>query len=102
MDLVQKKPGMTTDLQEPDALVLTEQTTQPLLREANGNQERNSRISINDVRPTNFRQERSNPDIVADIKGLKLNSLILKKQIEENTRLLSTTNVFVFYERNVV
>ena len=69
MDLVQKKPGTTTDLQDPDALVSTEQTTQPLLREANGNQERNSRISINDVRRTNFRQERSNPDIVADIKG---------------------------------
>ena len=92
MDLVQKKPGTTTDLQYPDALVSTEQTTQPLLREANGNQERNSRISINDVRRTSFRQERSNPDIVADIKGLKLDFLILKKQIEENTRLLSTTN----------
>ena len=91
MDLVQKKPGTTTDLQDPDALVSTEQTMQPLLREANGNQERNSRISINDVRRTNFRQERSNPDIVAD-KGLKLDFLILKKQIEENTRLLSTTN----------
>ena len=102
MDLVQKKPGTTTGFARPRCFGSTEQTTQPLLREANGKKERNSRISINDVRPTNFRQERSNPDIVADIKGLKLNSLILKKQIKENTRLLSTTNVFVLYERNVV
>ena len=51
MDFIQKKPGTTTDLQDPDALVSTEQTTQPLLRDANGNQERNSRISINDVGP---------------------------------------------------
>ena len=44
MDLVQKKPGTTTDLQDPDPLVLTEKTTQPsLLREANSSQERNSR-----------------------------------------------------------
>ena len=92
MDLVQKKPGTTTDLQDPDALVSTEQTTQPLLREANDNQERNRRISINDVRPTNCIQERSNPDIVADIEGLKLDFLIMQKQIEENTRLLSSTN----------
>ena len=69
MDFIQKKPGTTTDLQDPDALVSTEQTTQPLLRDANGNQERNSRISINDVGPTNCRHERSNPDIVANIEG---------------------------------
>ena len=37
-------------------------------------------------------QERWNPDIVADIEGLKLDFLILQKRIEENTRLLSTTN----------
>ena len=92
MDLVQKNPGTTTDLQDPDAFVSTEQTTQPLLREANGNQERNSRISINDVRPTSCRQEHSNPDIVADIEGLKLGFLILQKQTEDNTRFLSTTN----------
>ena len=49
-----------------------------------------SRISINDVGPTNCRHERSNPDIVANIEGLKLDILILQKQIEE--RLLSTTN----------
>ena len=35
-------------------------------------------------------QERSSPDIVADIDGLKLDFLILLKQIKENTRLLST------------
>ena len=92
MDLVRKNPEATTDLQDPDALVSTEQTTQPLLREANGNQERNSRILINDVRPTRCRQQQSNPDIVADIEGLKLDFLILQKQIEDNTRLLSTTN----------
>ena len=92
MDFVQKKPGTTTDLQDPDALVSPEQTTKPLLREVNGNQERNIRISINDVGTTNCRQERSNPDIVANIEGLKLDFLIVQKQIEENTRLLSTTN----------
>ena len=69
MDFVQKKPGTTTDLQDPDALVSNEQTTQPLLRDVNGNQERNSRISINDVGTTNCRHERSNPDIVANIEG---------------------------------
>ena len=90
MDLVQTKPGTTTDLQEPDPLVSTEQTTQHSLQEANGSQQCNSRISINDVRPTNCSQERSSPDIVTDIEGLKLDFLILLKQIKENTRLLST------------
>jgi len=73
MDLVQKKPGPTTDLQDPDPSVSTEQTTQPsLLRAANSSQERNSRILINDERPTIYSQERSNLEIVADIEGLKL------------------------------
>ena len=62
------------------------------LREADGSQERNSRVSINDVRSTNCSKEGSNPDIVANIGGLKLDFMILLKQIEENTRLLSTTN----------
>ena len=56
VDLVQKKAGTTTDLQDPDPSVSTEQTTQPSLREANGSQKRNSQISINDVRPTNCSQ----------------------------------------------
>ena len=42
-----------------------------------------TRISINDVGPTNCRHERSNPDIEANIEGLKLDILILQKQIEE-------------------
>ena len=83
MDLVQKKPGPTMDLQDPDPSVSTEQTKQPsLLRAANSSQERNSRILINDERPTIYSQERSNLEIF----------LILQKQIEENTRLLSTIN----------
>lgn len=93
MNLVQKKPGPTMDLQDPDPSVSTEQTAQPsLLRAANSTQERNSRILINDERPTIYSQERSNLEIVADVEGLKLYFLILQKQIEENTRLLSTTN----------
>ena len=90
VDLVQKKPGTTTDLQDPGPSVSTKQTTHPSLREADGSQERNSRISINNTRSTNCSKERSNPDIVANIGGLKLDFLILPKQIEENTRLLST------------
>ena len=66
VDLVQKKPGTTTDLQDLDPSVSTKETTHPSLREADGSQERNSRISINDVRSTNCSKERSNPDIVAD------------------------------------
>ena len=93
MNLVQKKPGPTMDLQDPDPSVSTEQTAQPsLLRAANSSQERNSRILINDERPTIYSQERSNLEIVADVEGLKLYFLILQKQIEENTRLLSTIN----------
>ena len=71
MDLVQKKPGTTRDLQDPDLSVSTKQTTHPSLREADGSQERNSRISINHVRWTNCSKERSNPDIVANIGGIK-------------------------------
>ena len=58
VDLVQKKPGTTRDLQDPDPSVSTKQTTHPSLREADGSQERYSRISINDVRSTNCSKER--------------------------------------------
>ena len=92
VDLVQKKPGTTRDFQDPDPSVSTKQTTHPWLREAEGSKEHNSRISINDVRSSNCSKERSNPDIVANIGGLKLDFLISPKQIEENTRLLSTIN----------
>ena len=92
VDLVQKKPGTTTDLHDPNPSVSTKQTTHLSLREADGSEERNSRISINDVGSTNCSKERSNPDIVANIGGLKLDFMILPKQIEENSRLLSTIN----------
>ena len=49
VDLVQKKSGKTTDFQDPDPLVSTEQTTQPsLLREDNSSQEHHSRSTTRD------------------------------------------------------
>ena len=41
---------------------------------------------------SNCTQERSNPETVAGIEGLKLDFLILQKQVQENTRLLSIIN----------
>ena len=40
VDLVQKKPGTTTDFQDPGPSVSTKQTTHPSLRETDGSQER--------------------------------------------------------------
>ena len=92
MELVQKKPRTTAVLKDPDPLVSNEQTTQQsLLMEAN-NSQHNSRISMDDERLSNCTQERSNPEIVAGIEGLKLDFFILQKQVEENTRLLSIKN----------
>ena len=83
MDFVQKKPGTTTDLQDPDALVSTEQNTQNLLRDANGNQEHNSQISINDVGPTNCRHERSNPQ-----SATKLVETLLTEDTSKDTFII--------------
>ena len=52
----------------------------------------NSRTSMDDERLSNCTQERWNPEIVADIEGLRLDFLIFQKQVEENTRRLSIIN----------
>ena len=92
VELVRMKPGVPTDLQDHEPLVSTEQTTQPSLSEEDSSIQRNSRILIDDGSPSNCTQERSNPVIVTDIEGLKLDLLILQKQVEENTKLLSIIN----------
>ena len=92
MELVQNKPGTSTDLQIPEPWVSTEQTMQPSLSEEANSCHRNSRILMDDESPPNCTQERPNPEIVTDIEGLKLDLLVLQKKVEENTRLLSIIN----------
>lgn len=84
--------GMPTDLQDQEPLVSTEQTTQPSLSDKVNSNQHTSRLLIDDESPSNCTWEWSNPVIVTDIKGLKLDLLILQKQVEENTKLLSILN----------
>ena len=84
VELVQKK----TDLQFPDPLVSTEQTKQASTKQTN-----RQTSTINENPSVNCTHERPNPKIVTDIEGLKLDLLILQKQVEENTRLLSVINI---------
>ena len=68
MELVRKKLGTSVDLQGPELLVSTEQTTQPFLSEEANICHRNSGILIDDESPRNCTQERSNPETSADIE----------------------------------
>lgn len=43
--------------------------------------------------PLNGTQAQSTSEIISDIEGLKLDLLILQKQVEENTKLLSKENI---------
>ena len=92
VELVRKKPGTSVDLQGPELLVSTEQTTQPFVSEEANSCHRNSAILIDDESSPNCTHERPNLETSADIEGLKLDLLILQKKVEENTRLLSTIN----------
>ena len=80
------------DLQGSELLVSTEQTTQPFVSEEANSCHRNSGILIDDESSPNCTHERSNPETSADIEGLKLDLLILQRNVEENTRLLSIIN----------
>ena len=92
VELVRNKPGTSVDLQGPEILVSTEQAMQPCLAAEANSCHRNSGILIDDESPPNCTQERPNPETSADIEGLKLDLLILQKNVEENTRLLSIIN----------
>ena len=92
VELVQKKPGTSVDLQGPEILVSTEQAMQPCLSQEANSCHRNGGILIDYESPPNCTQEQPNPETSADIEGLKLDLLILQKKVEENTRLLSIIN----------
>ena len=55
--------------------------------------QRNQQTSTDGKCPLNGTQAQSTSEIVSDIEGLKLDLLILQKQVEENTKLLSMENI---------
>ena len=55
--------------------------------------QRNQQTSTDGECPLNGTQAQSTSEIISDIEGLKLDLLILEKQVEENTRLLSMENI---------
>ena len=57
VELIRKKPGTSVDLQGPELLVSTEQTTQPFLSEEANSCHRNSGILIDDESPPNCTHE---------------------------------------------
>ena len=63
-----------------------------LLQETDSGQ-RNPLTSTNGECPANRTQAQSTSEIISDIEGLKLDFLILQKQVEANTNLLSMENI---------
>lgn len=55
--------------------------------------QRNQQTSTDGECPLNGTQAQSTSEIISDIEGLKLDLLILQKQVEENTKLLSMENI---------
>ena len=90
IELVHKKPKETTETQDANSLSSTEQSFQPstLLQETDSGQ-CNFQTSTDGDGLLNGPEVRSNSEIIADIEGLKLDLLILQKQVQENTKLLS-------------
>ena len=81
LELVHKKPGETTDMQDANSLSSAKQSFQSsaLLQETDSGQ-RNHQTSTDGECPPNG-------------EGLKLDLLILQKQVELNTKLLRMENI---------
>lgn len=94
LELVHKKPRETFDTQDANSLSSTEQSFQSstLLQQTDSGQ-RNPQTSTNGECPPNGTQAQSTSEIISDIEGLKLDFLILQKQVEANTKLLSMENI---------
>ena len=94
IELVHKKPRKTTETQDANSLSSSEQSFQPstLLQETDSGQS-NFQTSTDGESLLNGSEKRPNSEIIADIEGLKLDLLILQKQVQENTKLLSMENI---------
>ena len=94
IELIHKKPGNITETQDANSQSSTEQSFQPstLLRETDSG-ESNFQSTTDGESLLNGSEKRPNSEIIADIEGLKLDFLILQKQVQENTKLLSMENI---------
>ncbi|XP_068757833.1 contactin-2-like [Montipora capricornis] len=94
MELIHKKPRNIAETQDANSLSSTEQSSQPstLLQETDSG-ESNFQTSTDGESLLNGSEKRPNSEIIADIEGLKLDLLILQKQVQENTKLLSMKNI---------
>ena len=94
MELIHKKPRNIAETQDANSLSSTEQSFQPstLLQETDSG-ESNFQTSTDGESLLNRSEKRPNSEIIADIEGLKLDLLILQKQVQENTKLLSMKNI---------
>ena len=92
--LIHKKPRNITETQDANSLSSTEQSFQPstLLQETDSG-ESNFQTSTVGESLLNGSEKRLNSEIIADIEGLKLDLLLLQKQVQENTKLLSMENI---------
>ena len=94
LELVHEKLGETTDTQDANSLSSTEKTFHSsTLSQENDSGQRNQQTSTDGECPLNGTQAQSTSEIISDIEGLKLDLLILQKQVEENTKLLSMENL---------
>ena len=93
-ELIHKKPRNITETQDANSLSSTEQSFQPstLLQETDSG-ESNFQTSTDGESLLNGSEKRPNSEIIADIEGLKLDLLLLQKQVQENTKLLSMENI---------
>ena len=94
MELIHKKPRNIAETQDANSLSSTEQSfqTSTLLQETDSG-ESNFQKSTDGESLLNGSEKRPNSEIIADIEGLKLDLLILQKQVQENTKLLSMKNI---------
>ena len=91
IELIHKKPRKTTETQDANSLSSSEQSFQPstLLQETDSGQS-NFQTSTDGESLLNGSE---NSEFIADIEGLKLDLLVLQKQVQENTKLLSMENI---------
>ena len=82
MELIHKKPRNITETQDANSLSSTEQSVQPstLLQETDSG-ESNFQTSTDGESLLNGSEKRPNSEIIADIEGLKLDLLLLQKQV---------------------
>ena len=94
IELIHKKLGNITETQDANSQSSTEQSFQPstLLRETDSG-ESDFQSTTDGESLLNGSEKRPNSEIIADIEGLKLDFLILQKQVQENTKLLSMENI---------